>query len=126
MTDLTKDQKGNKMTDLTKDQVDDIVTSDESNAIIAKRLGIHHKTVGKIRRAHNEDGTFKPDDPSTPKSSGKQWMAEHYPTTVYRDGADCVVETREIKEGPIGNDWHDTPAKCKNCDGKTHPKYVGV
>jgi len=48
------------------------------------------------------------------------------PTTAYRDGEDGKVEVLDCPDGRIPKGWHDTPAKCDNCDGKTHPEYVKV
>lgn len=127
------------MADLTEDQIEDILTSDESNGQLAKRLNSHHLTIKKIRsegldRAHNEDGTFKADDPDTeineayklPEVHGKGQQVCDGPTTGYRDGKDGVVERCEFINGFLPDGWHDTPAKCKNCDGKSHPEYVDI
>lgn len=46
------------------------------------------------------------------------------PTTGYRDADEGKVERRNFNDGVIPKGWHDTPAKCENCDGKSHPEYV--
>jgi hypothetical protein len=48
------------------------------------------------------------------------------PTTGYRDGKDGVVETADFMDGRLPKGWHDSPAKCKNCDGVEHMEYVKV
>ena len=122
------------MTDLTPEQIEDIQTSSETNAVCAKRLGMHHKTVEKVRkaRAHDEDGKFTPDDPKTPENEAYKAenapqnvkaapevakgarQAKHAPTTVYRDGTDGTIEHLECVDGMIPAGWHDSPADCEN------------
>ena len=46
------------------------------------------------------------------------------PTTGYRDAEGGKVERRIFSDGRIPQGWFDTPAKCENCDGKSHPEYV--
>lgn len=46
------------------------------------------------------------------------------PTTAYRDAPDGKVERKNCLDGRIPNGWFDTPAKCSNCDGMSHPEYV--
>lgn len=118
----------------TQDQVDDILTSDESNGVVGKRLGIHHKTVEKVRRkhVHSVDDTSMTDGPKTPENDACEpetasqsinvsidapRMAEDYPTTVYTDGPDNIVQTLACHDGIIPAGWHDNATDCVNYNG---------
>lgn len=54
----------------------------------------------------------------------KGFQASDGPTTGYQDAPDGKVMRKSFADGWIPEGWHDTPAKCDNCDGKSHPEYV--
>lgn len=138
------------MADFTQEQIEDILTSDEKDGVIAKRLGVHWKTIQKVRkeaanglqeegqgpeevkRAHNDDGTFKADDPATPdvNEAYEQPKSEGVyvggPATGYRDGKDGTVERCNFDDGFVPKGWHTRPWKCKNCPKDKHADYVDV
>jgi hypothetical protein len=80
------------------------------------------------KRAHEPNGTFTADNPSTPENEayevtkGKQ--VANGPTTGYRDAADGKVERKSFNDGWLPDGWHDSPARCDNCNGYEHPEYV--
>lgn len=149
------------MANLTENDILDIQTSDEPAKVMAKKYDISHQKVNSLRkatqnelrkeegqgraqevRAHNEDGTFKADDPATPENEAFVKALKSSPiqktkvskgrhicngeTTGYRDGKDGTVETCTFPDGWLPEGWHDTPADCNNCDGKSHPDYVNI
>lgn len=113
------------MADFTQEQIEDILTSDDSDADLARQLGAHWKQIQKVRKEHAGEmqGQGPQEVVSKNKTTEKRKSADG-PTTGYRDAKDGNVETREFLDGFLPNGWHDTPAKCNNCDGKSHPKYV--
>ena len=127
----------------TPDQIDEILkraANGESNAAIAKRFGSHHKTIERIRKEHGnaipeqelrhepEAETEAETEEGRPEvADGAPWRRiADGPTTAYRDGPDGVVHVLDCPDGCIPPDWHDSPAACANCDGKSHPSYVKV
>ena len=105
------------MNKLTEEQILDIQTSDESAKVCAKRLGITHQKVNALRR-------FSNDGPKPEKNPPKRVKVCDGPTTGYRDADGGKVERRDFADGWLPGGWHDTPAKCENCDGKSHPEYL--
>jgi|GEM_PF-4381497 len=70
----------------------------------------------------------KPTEPKEPVTGDEPTRVKvaDGPTTGYRDGQGGAVETANFPDGWLPAGWEDSPAKCKNCDGKSHPEYVQV
>jgi len=62
------------MTKPTDEQIAEIQASDESNAVLGKRLGLHHMTVKKVRKEHAQSAgdTFTADSPKKPKNEASE------------------------------------------------------
>lgn len=107
----------------TTEQIAEIHASDESNAVLGKRIGLHHKTVEKVRKnGPVRPAISPPSDVVTPAPPVMVRMAENWPTTVYTDGPGDVVQTLACRDGIIPPGWHDNATDCQNyntCDDTT-------
>jgi len=63
--------------------------------------------------------------PETTHKGPPARQAEHFPTTVYRDGPDGTIQCLECPDGRIPAGWHDNPATCDN-NVRGHMPYVEV
>ncbi len=108
----------------TTEQIAEIQLSDESNAVLGKRIGVHHNAVEKVRKnAFKKDETAPHSDVPVPVTPAVVRMAEEWPTTVYTDGPDDVVQTLACRDGVIPAGWFDNAADCKNYIGNDTTRF---